>query len=190
MGDCWPNQERGGECVHHDLSNLLRVVPVQVEPEGHHLPVVSLQLTLGHSVSSAGNLRAGWVVGTLAFGEAACSQRGRGESRSGFALTLRTLSLALAIFSWRDRLRTERLWCRLTERPSWRPPPPPPAAAPPPPSLPSLRPEVSEWPLKFRVAKFNRPSSGEVLEVCGRRFLPLDRGENLRRLELGLRQLG
>lgn len=51
------------EEVYHDLSNLLRVVPVQVEPEGHHLPVVSLQLTLGHSVSSAGNLRAGWVGG-------------------------------------------------------------------------------------------------------------------------------
>lgn len=57
----------------------------------------------------------------------------------GGAITLRTLSFALESFSWRDRLRTERLWCRLAERPSWRPPAPP--------SLPSLRPDVSEWPL-------------------------------------------
>lgn len=54
-------------------------------------------------------------------------------------VTLRTWSFALDVFSWRDRLRTERLWCRLVERPSWRPAPP---------SFPSLRPEVSEWPLR------------------------------------------
>lgn len=57
-------------------------------------------------------------------------------------ITLRTLSLALEIFSWRDWLRTERLWCRFAERPSWRPPPPP--------SLPSLRPDSSECPLSHR----------------------------------------
>lgn len=143
----------GGLCGYHDLSNLLWVVPVQVKPEGHHLPVVSLQLALGHSVSSAGNLVA---EATLVFAVVSVCRH------FGFALTLRTFSLALAIFSWRDRLRTERLWCRLMERPSWRPPPPPPppppAIPPTPPSLPSLRPEVSEWPLTTRVAKFDQPS--------------------------------
>lgn len=48
-------------CVYHDLSDLLRVVSVQIEPKSHHLPVVSLQLTLGHSVSSVGDLRTGGV---------------------------------------------------------------------------------------------------------------------------------
>lgn len=51
--------------------------------------------------------------------------------------TLRTFSLALAVFSWRERLRTERLWCRFSERPSWRPPD---VELP---SLPSLRPEAA-----------------------------------------------
>lgn len=48
-------------CVYHDLSDLLRVVSVQIEPKGHHLPIVSLQLTLGHPVSSVGDLRTGSV---------------------------------------------------------------------------------------------------------------------------------
>lgn len=51
--------------------------------------------------------------------------------------TLRTLSLALAVFSWRERLRTDRLWWRFSERPSWRPPD---VELP---SLPSLRPEAA-----------------------------------------------
>lgn len=145
---------------YHDLSNLLRVVAVQVKPEGHHLPVVSFQLTLGHSVSSAGNLLVVVMLVT-----ARLNKKEEGRVAPTPILTLRTFSLALAIFSWRDRLRTERLWCRLTERPSWRPPPPPPAA-PPPPSLPSLRPEVSEWPLKIGVVKFNQPSWVTVVDVC------------------------
>lgn len=63
---------------YHDLSNLLRVVAVQVKPEGHHLPVVSFQLTLGHSVSSAGNLLVVVMLVT-----ARLNKKGRGgESRS------------------------------------------------------------------------------------------------------------
>lgn len=57
--------------------------------------------------------------------------------------TLRTFSLALAVFSWRERLRTDRRWWRFSERPSWRPPD---VELP---SLPSLRPEaVSDRQLK------------------------------------------
>lgn len=52
-------------------------------------------------------------------------------------LTLRTFSLALAVFSWRERLRTDRRWWRFSERPSWRPPD---VELP---SLPSLRPEAA-----------------------------------------------
>lgn len=51
--------------------------------------------------------------------------------------TLRTFSLAFAPLSCRERLRTDRLWYRLSERPSWRPPD---VEVP---SLPSLRPEAT-----------------------------------------------
>lgn len=49
--------------------------------------------------------------------------------------TLKTFSLALAVFSWREWLRTDRLWWRFSERPSWRPPELP--------SLPSLSPDAA-----------------------------------------------
>ncbi len=123
----------------------------------------------------------------------------------GYVITLRTLSLALESFSWRDRLRTERLWWRLVERPSWRPPPP---------SLPSLRPDISECPLgdrgdtedTFNTGKTVREGltqKGILFEECGissvtvcvcvcvcaracarshMHPLPLYRWENLRRL--------
>lgn len=62
--------------------------------------------------------------------------------------TLRTFSLALAIFSWRERLRTDRLWWRFSVRPSWRPPD---VELP---SLPSLRPEAaSDRQLKKKVLR-------------------------------------
>lgn len=51
--------------------------------------------------------------------------------------TLRTFSLAFAVLSWRERLRTDRRWWRFSERPSWRPPD---VEFP---SLPSLRPEAA-----------------------------------------------
>lgn len=42
--------------MYHDLSNLLGVVSIKVEPESHHLPVVGLQLTLCYPVPSVGDL--------------------------------------------------------------------------------------------------------------------------------------
>lgn len=47
-------------CSHHGGCNFLRVVPIQVELEGHHLVVVGLQLALHHSVVLVGDL---WVAG-------------------------------------------------------------------------------------------------------------------------------
>lgn len=55
--------------------------------------------------------------------------------------TLSTLSLALEVFSLRERLRTDLRWWRLAERPSCLPPVTP--------SLPSLSPDAtSEWQLR------------------------------------------
>lgn len=41
----------------HDLGDLLRVVSIQVKPEGHHLPVVRLQLTLCYPVAPVGYIK-------------------------------------------------------------------------------------------------------------------------------------
>lgn len=74
--------------------------------------------------------------------------------------TLRTFSLAFVVFSWRERLRTDRRWWRFSERPSWRPPDMEP------PSLPSLRPEVaSDGQLKWKKAMREKPCS-VLVETC------------------------
>lgn len=47
----------GGNHYYHDLCNLLWIITIKVKFEGHHLPVMSLQLAFCYSISHIRDLQ-------------------------------------------------------------------------------------------------------------------------------------